>query len=161
MWSPFFIGAASAALWPVSGCSVPRNEGCSGKERSPCKLTPLNFLFERPTTHLGRRRAQKDRRLFEQFSAQLVRDVARRHLYSGFDFSNFLLRSSLYYWNFAKFHTFLSVYLSPHSDRHSLDLTKPYGETLSPFIFITSCPARRCSGIRAPLNFVASLLWLR
>ena len=31
-------------------------------------------------------------------------------------------------WNFAKFHTFLSVYLSPHSDRHSLDLTKPYGE---------------------------------
>ena len=25
----------------------------------------------------------------------------------------------------------------------------------------TSCPARRCSGIRAPLNFIASLLWLR
>ena len=30
-----------------------------------------------------------------------------------------------------KFHAFLSVYLSPHSDRHLLDLTKPYGETLS------------------------------
>ena len=26
---------------------------------------------------------------------------------------------------------------------------------------VTSCPARRCSGICAPLNFVASLLWLR
>ena len=26
--------------------------------------------------------------------------------------------------------------------------------------FRTSCPARRCSGIRAPLNLVASLLWL-
>ena len=34
-------------------------------------------------------------------------------------------------WNFAKFHTFLTVYLSPHPDRHSLDLTKPYGETLT------------------------------
>ena len=28
------------------------------------------------------------------------------------------------------------------------------------FINITSCPARRCLGIRAPLNFVASLPWL-
>ena len=37
----------------------------------------------------------------------------------------------------------------------------------SPLYTMTSCPARRCSGIRAPLNFVASLLtvapllWLR
>ena len=28
-------------------------------------------------------------------------------------------------------------------------------------IYMTSCPARRCSGICAPLNFVASLLWVR
>ena len=29
------------------------------------------------------------------------------------------------------------------------------------FYIFTSCPARRCSGICAPLNFVASLLWVR
>ena len=32
------------------------------------------------------------------------------------------------------------------------------GSSLSSVLLNTSCPARRCSGIRAPLNFVASLL---
>ena len=36
-----------------------------------------------------------------------------------------------------------------------------YSRQVIGVIYHTSCPSRRCSNIRAPLNFVASLLWLR